>query len=71
MVRKYSDYSFKQILMIILTETLENEEKKSEGWAGDLETLRELKHVLRGYNVYYTSDFTGCWVHKPKPDYIG
>ena len=71
MGRKYSDYTIKKVAAIILMETTDNEEKRSIGWGGSEQDLNELKRILRGYNVYYTCDFTGVWTHKPKTDYIG
>ena len=69
-LRDYSNYSFEELVRTILFETLIDDGKESKGW-----TMREpehrLKRILRGYNVYYTNDNEGIWIHKHLPDFIG
>ena len=69
--RTYDDYSCNEdIIKVILFDTLFTDEKESRGWV-----LQEpdyiLKKILRGYNVYYTQNQEGIWIHKYEPRYIG
>jgi hypothetical protein len=67
--RDYSNYSNEELVRVILFETL-GEDKMSKGWTRR-EPDYQLKRILRGYNVYYTNNDEGIWIHKHLPDYIG
>jgi len=69
--REYKKYkNLNDLAKTILLETLKSTTKESRGWTLN-EPPHELKRILRGYNVYYTNNEEGIWIHKHLPDFIG
>ena len=61
-IRKYSDYSLKECINIILSEIVD--QNKSVGWSGNIDDKNQIAEYLDKFNVHYSCDFTGTWKNK-------
>lgn len=60
--RKYKDYTLKMCAAKIMYDIVLH--GLSSGWSGDSEIVKELKFLLKNYNVHYVDDLYGEWALK-------
>lgn len=64
-VRKFEQFnSLKEVASSIAGEVVKS--GKSEGWAGCLEDLDEVKSYLSKFNIAYVDDIFGKWAYRKK-----